>query len=66
MTTVSNIPLDILSDGSMKIISRPPKLKIILNNKNYSSNKWDKVFKNGPNKICGRQPSKNFTSSILE
>ena len=20
------------------------------------SNKWDKVFKNGPSKICGRQP----------
>ena len=28
--------------------------------------KWDKVFKNGPSKICGRQPSKNFTWSILE
>ena len=23
--------------------------------------KWDKVFKNGPSKICGRQPLKNFT-----
>ena len=22
--------------------------------------KWDKVFKNGPNKICGRQPLKNL------
>ena len=21
---------------------------------------WDKVFKNGPNKICGRQPLQNF------
>ena len=27
---------------------------------------WDKVFTNGPNKICGRQPLKNFTWSILE
>ena len=37
---------------------------------------WDKVYKNGPSKICGRQPlknlkeyglsSKNFTWSILE
>ena len=27
---------------------------------------WDKVFKNGPSKICGRQPLKNFTWSILE
>ena len=26
----------------------------------------DKVFKNGPSKICGRQPLKNFTSSIVE
>ena len=22
-------------------------------------NIWDKVFKNGPSKICGRQPLKN-------
>ena len=22
--------------------------------------KWDRVFKNRPSKICGRQPSKNF------
>ena len=28
--------------------------------------KWDKVLKNGPSKICGRQPSTNFTWSILE
>ena len=27
---------------------------------------WDKVFKNGPIKICGRQPLKSFTWSILE
>ena len=26
----------------------------------------DKVFKNRPSKICGRQPLKNFTWSILE
>ena len=26
----------------------------------------DKVFKNGPNKICGRQPLKIFIWSILE
>ena len=24
------------------------------------SNIWDKVFKNGPSKICRRQPLKNF------
>ena len=27
---------------------------------------WDKIFKNGPSNICGRQPLKNFTWSILE
>ena len=27
---------------------------------------WDKVFKNGPSKICGRQPLKRFSWSILE
>ena len=27
---------------------------------------WDKVFQNGPSKICGRQPLENFTWSILE
>ena len=26
----------------------------------------DRVFKNGPSKICWRQPLKNFTWSILE
>ena len=26
----------------------------------YYINKWDKVFKNGRNKICGRQPLKKF------
>ena len=25
----------------------------------FFSNIWDKVFKNGPSKICGRQPLKN-------
>ena len=28
--------------------------------------KWEKVFKNGPSKICGRQPLKIFTWSVLE
>ena len=27
---------------------------------------WEKIFKNGPSKICGRQSLKNFTLSILE
>ena len=28
--------------------------------------KWDKVFRSGPSKICGRQPLNNFAWSILE
>ena len=28
--------------------------------------KWDTLFKNRPSKICGGQPLKNFTWSILE
>ena len=31
-----------------------------------TSSNWHKVFKNGPREICGRQPLKNFTRSILE
>ena len=27
---------------------------------------WDKVFKNRPSKMCGRQPLKNLTWFILE
>ena len=27
---------------------------------NLNSYKWDKVFKSGPGKICGRQPLKNL------
>ena len=27
---------------------------------------WDKIFKNGPSKFCGRQPLKNFSWSILQ
>ena len=26
----------------------------------FRVSKWDKVFKNGPSKICGRQPLKNL------
>ena len=30
------------------------------------SNKWNKVFKNGPSKICGRQPLKNLKWNVLK
>ena len=36
-----------------------------LNNKRVIVD-WDKVFKNGPSKTCGRELLKNFTWSILE
>ena len=26
----------------------------------FTMYKWDKVFKNGPGEICGRQPLKNL------
>ena len=32
----------------------------------FSRNKWIKIFKNEPSKICGRQPLKYLTWSILE
>ena len=35
---------------------------MIINTRNI----WDKVFKNGPSEICGRQPLNIFTWSILE
>ena len=31
-----------------------------LHTKIIQSFKWDKLFKNGPNEICGRQPLKNL------
>ena len=35
-------------------------------NINVSNRKWDRVFKNGLSKICGRLPLNNFTWSIPE
>ena len=34
------------------------KIHIINRVQQIVTYKWDKVFKNGPNKICGRQPLK--------
>ena len=31
-----------------------------LNGLIFEGNIWDKVFKNGPSKVCGRQPLKNL------
>ena len=40
--------------------------KIIFNDAKFVLQIWVKVFKNAPSKVCGRQPLKNFTQSILE
>ena len=29
-----------------------------------NSDKWAKVFKNGPSKICGKQPLKDWKKSL--
>ena len=36
-----------------------------VNSEEYLRDDFVKVFKNGPSKICGRQPLKKFTWSIL-
>ena len=41
------------------------RVKVIKDNIDGFAN-FDKAFKNGPSKIFGRQPLKNFTWSILE
>ena len=47
----------------------PKKIKLgidILSQPNVFNLIWDKVFKNGSSKICGRQPLKNLKMPILE
>ena len=41
-----------------------PTVTLTLSLNNHSSI-WDKVFKNGLSKICGRQPLKNLNRSGL-
>ena len=36
-----------------------------LTSSKYITNIWDKVFKNGPSKICGRQPLKILLGLLL-
>ena len=52
LTTLEN------SKGFLRYIQVEQKYSI--------SNKWGKVFKNGPYEVSGRQPLKNVTWSILE
>ena len=35
-------------------------IQVSLSSKYITGKKWDKVLKNGPSKICGRQPLKNL------
>ena len=37
----------------------------VLTSSKYITNIWDKVFKNGPSKICGRQPLKILLGLLL-
>ena len=62
-------------DSSFKFLSGIPNFKVEIS---FSSSRisiitsdsfaiiWNKLFNNGPGKICGRQPLKNFTWSIPE
>ena len=52
--------------GNLRIDTLIQKNKSFFLKYQIARMKWDKVFKNGPSKICGRQPLKNFTWSILE
>ena len=61
-SSLTNIPLTIDNQAIKSIplvellgIHLDDKLKLNLNMNNI----WDKVFKNAPSKICGREPLKN-------
>ena len=54
-------------ESSTATKSNPSKKKSEpMNNQVFNTSVRDKVFKSGPSKICGRQPLKAFTWSILE
>ena len=53
-----------LSDSAHVNVKSLPECKNQI--KAWAINKWDKSFKNGPSKICGKKYLKNFTWSILE
>ena len=48
------------------ITSKVSSLYLLWKLRSWKGYKWDKVFKNGLSKICGRQPLKNFNWSTLE
>ena len=73
-----NKQISILQFQNFKVSWEPFQMLILTNNKSEHFYKYiqshipkdkhmrDKVSKNGPSKICGRQPLKNLTWSILE
>ena len=42
------------------------QVKLCQGREEITKHKWDKVFKNAPSKLCGRQPLENSTWSTLE
>ena len=52
--------IEIIPESSQNSRSEVNKLSVInKQSKTFHSYIWDKVFKNGPSKICRRQPLKN-------
>ena len=49
-----------LSMPNWRILQKNQQISIWKKTNKIWSDKWDKVFKNGPSKICGRQPLKNL------
>ena len=48
-----------MSTKSSCILKQTFMYDLFVDDRRYSTNHWDKVFKNGPSKICARQPLKN-------
>ena len=58
------VPLDVFLCNFNETLNIPMKPIFLVNRSVIwdctQTNTWDKVFKNGPSKICGRQPFKKF------
>ena len=61
-TTASNLKQSALRELRPKVI-KIGKWQVITESKGLII--WDKVFKNGPNKICGKRPLKNLKGNDL-
>ena len=58
--TVSRMAMSPSHDKNDELMSILQSAKEDLKKEKKMKVKWDKVFKNGPNKIFGRQPLKNL------